>query len=614
MTRLILSASAAGFLLCSLSSAHAGLFRRGPKKEGQSGRAPAAPAVESGKKVRAAQGEQPKSAAPVTEVPSPEALLAMVPPSGPLGEHELILLAIATSPELERRRVAITAAQAQRMAAFEWENPELRFSYGWQNDDFIGVPFTETAREYQTTSETFAGTSATRSLAPFGELGYGESTVDRDSGRASTRRYREIERRVTPGNGRETIDTRVYEVREDASSNERTRTQSDLFGTATRRDGEQENVQRRLVSRSRETVNSPNWTARDEFGMLLRFNLPNPIERKALYERAAAEISLAEAEYLAEEDKLVREIRGLYQDLAAMESELAAQQKRREGYREFFGELEKLNQPTFAMDKARARIDMHKAIIDIREAENDVVRLRDWIGSLCGLASPDRIHTGGTAVRRVVNPTALDVSWLTELAMVYRSDVIESRARQAIALARVKEERAARIPFANFVDGGWDRRWNDGRTGNQDQWLVRVAFDIPLFNWLGINKRDKAFAEEAKAWAGQISRQRERIRSEVSLAVRRLRESGAQLEGFEKAVAEQASDAAKAIAELEASTVDINDYTRPKRMQYEFSDLAQQMEIGRSEARADYNKALMALEDAVGVRIEKILAAPRGGK
>jgi hypothetical protein len=60
--------------------------------------------------------------------------------------------------------------------------------------------------------------------------------------------------------------------------------------------------------------------------------------------------------------------------------------------------------------------------------------------------------------------------------------------------------------------------------------------------------------------------------------------------------------------------VDINDYTRPKRMQYEFSDLAQQMEIGRSEARADYNKALMALEDAVGVRIEKILAAPRGGK
>jgi hypothetical protein len=36
-------------------------------------------------------------------------------------------------------------------------------------------------------------------------------------------------------------------------------------------------------------------------------------------------------------------------------------------------------------------------------------------------------------------------------------------------------------------------------------------------------------------------------------------------------------------------------------------DLNQQLEIGRYEAYSDYNKALMALEDAIGVRLEKVL-------
>ena len=615
MTRFPLTASAAALLLASTAISTAGIFKRHPKKT-----APAQPAPQAAAPAPKPAAAKPKAPAPTppapaaTEVPSADALIAMVPSSGPLAEHDLILLAIANSPELERRRVSITAAYAQRRAAVTWKNPELRFSYAWQDDDMVRIPFTETSREQISTTEQFNGSDSTSSLASFGELGYGESTSDLSSGTSSVRRYREIERRVTPGAGTDKITTNIYEVREDRASGTRTRTESDAFGSATRRDGQNESVQRRLVSRSNESVASPNWTAQDQFGMLLRFNLPNPVERKALFERAAAEISLAEAEYLADEDKLVREVRGLIQDLAALENQLATQQKRREGYRDFHAELEKLNQPAFAMDKARARIEIHKALIDIRELQNDVSRTRDWLGALCGLSSPDRILAGPGSPRRVVDPTALDPAWLTDMAMIYRSDVLESRARQAIATARMKVERAARVPFASFVDGGWQRQWQDGRTGQQDQFLVRVAVELPIFNWLGINKRDKAFAEEAKSWAQQISRHRQRIESEISLAVRRLKESSAQLDSYEKALREQASDASKTIAELEASTVDINDYTRPKRMKYEFADLAQQMEIGRSDAHADYNKALMALEDAVGVRIEKILGGPRASK
>ena len=547
----------------------------------------------------------------MTQVPPSETLLAMVPASGPLSERELVLLAIANSPELERRRVAIAVAYAQRRAVNYWENPELRVSYAWQDDDFLSVPYTETGREEIRTSERFSGTETESSLAQLGELGFGESTIDRESGTASTRRYREIERRVTPGRGMQTVDTRVYEVREDRSNGTRSRIQSDLFTSGTRRDRVNENVQRRLVSQSRETVQSPDWTERDQLGLLMRFRLPNPVERMARFERAAAEISLAEAQYLADEDQMVRDVRGLCLDIAVLESQLTAHQKRRQGYLELYGELERLNQPEFAMDKARARIDMYNALEDIREVENDIVRLKTDLAALCGLESTHRIRTGGLTVRRVVEPGALDPAWLVEMAMVYRSDVLESRARQAIARARMKEERAAKVPFATFVDAGWQRNWVDGRYGNQDEWMIRAGIQIPFFDWLGINKRDKAFQAEMEAWEKQVLRQRQRIAADVALAIQRMRESAAQLADFEKDIAKQGVDARKAVAELEASMTDIGDFTRPRRMRAEFTASALQLEAGRYEGYADYNKALMALEDALGVRVEKVLAGPR---
>ena len=571
----------------------------------------AVPAAPAGKAPGAAGHAKAPATPTMTQVPPSETLLAMVPASGPLSERELVLLAIANSPELERRRVAIAVAYAQRRAVNYWENPELRVSYAWQDDDFLSVPYTETGREEIRTSERFSGTETESSLAQLGELGFGESTIDRESGTASTRRYREIERRVTPGRGMQTVDTRVYEVREDRSNGTRSRTQSDLFTSGTRRDRVNENVQRRLVSQSRETVQSPDWTERDQLGLLMRFRLPNPVERMARFERAAAEISLAEAQYLADEDQMVRDVRGLCLDIAVLESQLTAHQKRRQGYLELYGELERLNQPEFAMDKARARIDMYNALEDIREVENDIVRLKTDLAALCGLESTHRIRTGGLTVRRVVEPGALDPAWLVEMAMVYRSDVLESRARQAIARARMKEERAAKVPFATFVDAGWQRNWVDGRYGNQDEWMIRAGIQIPFFDWLGINKRDKAFQAEMEAWEKQVLRQRQRIAADVALAIQRMRESAAQLADFEKDIAKQGVDARKAVAELEASMTDIGDFTRPRRMRAEFTASALQLEAGRYEGYADYNKALMALEDALGVRVEKVLAGPR---
>ena len=224
MTRFPLTASAAALLLASTAVSTAGIFKRHPKKP-----APAQPAPQPAAptpKPAASKSKAPTPAPPTpaaTEVPSADALIAMVPSSGPLPEHDLILLAIANSPELERRRVSIIAAHAQRRAAVVWKNPELRFSYAWQDDDMVRIPFTETSREQISTTEQFNGSDSTSSLAPFGELGYGESTSDLSSGSSSVRRYREIERRVTPGAGTDRITTNTYEVREDRASGTRTR-------------------------------------------------------------------------------------------------------------------------------------------------------------------------------------------------------------------------------------------------------------------------------------------------------------------------------------------------------------------------------------------------------
>jgi hypothetical protein len=167
----------------------------------------------------------------------------MVPPKGKLGERELALLAIARRPELEALRGAVAVASAQHLAAGDLENPELRFSYAYDNDDRIGEPYTERETVLTDSTESYRSTSST--------AGAGELVADRESGREHTSRFREIERRVTPGATKDVVEERVYETARSRSAGTRARTETDAKGTASRVDGRRESESRRLVSSTR---------------------------------------------------------------------------------------------------------------------------------------------------------------------------------------------------------------------------------------------------------------------------------------------------------------------------------------------------------------------------
>ena len=544
----------------------------------------------------------------------PAALLARVPASGLLNEEQLILLAIARDPQLARRRAAIATAIADRRAVQDWKNPELRLSYGSQDDDFLRDPYTEHIIDNSTgVKETYSGTDTLTGLDAAGNTDPANMTVDTNSGTTTSTRYREIERLVTPrrDGGEDVTDTIISDSRTDTTTGTRLRQVTvDDFLTTRLNQAVGETITRGLEPGSafhERTTGPGGGNGRESVSALLRFQMPHPWQKRARVQRASAEIMLAEAQYLAEEDKLVREVRDLYQLLGVLQSKISAHRKRHQNFTSLRAEMEGSGEPEFALDAFRARQEMTKVSRDIREVVSDVDRARAQLALRCGLRDTSRIRSGGIITRRVVDLATLDPGYLLEMAMLYRSDIVESRGRLEIARAYLAEAGAAKIPWATFIDAGWNRQWREGNSGTQDEWMVRLGIEIPLFEWIGINKRSKEYGKAAASWELQLGAQRDRISAEVDLALERLRKSAASLRDYENDILRDQREIRESLAKTEAAPAGLANYAKGKRFKYDAEDMAQQNEIGRYEAYDDYNKSLMALEDAIGVRVEKIL-------
>lgn len=346
----------------------------------------------------------------------------------------------------------------------------------------------------------------------------------------------------------------------------------------------------------------------EQFSGLVRFQIPNPGERKARIQRASAGVMLAEGEYLTEEDKLVREVRGLFHELSVLESTLVAQKKRNSSYASLNLEMESAALADFAaMDAARARFEMTRITDDVRELETDITNVRIKIAQLCGLSSSSLISSGGFISRRVVDLATLDHAYLVEVAMLHRADMVESRAQLEIARSHLAEARAGKIPWITFFDIAYAQQQRDGYSGRENEWSVRFAVEIPIWDIVGVNKRSKAYRDAVAKWEEQMELQRRRVAADVSLAIERLRKSAASTRSYESDIRRQKRQMEDSVARVKATAAGLSDYVKGKRTEYERDDLTQQMEIGRYRAWSDYDKALMALEDAIGVRIEKAL-------
>ncbi len=528
-----------------------------------------------GKPARQAEGDGPGSSsaksAPAPQSPfiaDPAELLAMVPASGPLRLDDVIRLAIASSPKLGNFRAEIAKARADKRSEQDWKNPELRLGYGSQDDNFLRHTYTDTTLK--------SDTSDFAALGPDGDL----STIGP---------YREIERIVTS-----------HGKYEDSTVNEYFRSGNP---------DDPPDAARILESTSYERDSTTRSDGGDEqYSALLRFQLPNPGERKARIQRASAGIMLAEGEYLTEEDKLVREVRELFHDLSVMESTLGAQKKRYSSYTSLNLEMESAALADYAaMDAARARFEMTKITGDIRELETDINNIRIKIAQLCGLSSSSRINSGGFIPRRVIDLANLDHAYLVEVATLHRADMVESRSRLEIAKSHLAEAKAGKVPWITFFDIGYSQQQRGGYSGRENEWTARIAIEIPIWDISRINKRSKAYRDAATQWERQTELQRQRVAGDVSLAIERLRNSAAATRSYESDIRRQKRQMEDSVARVKAARADASDYVKGKRTEYERDDLTQQMEVGRYKAWSDYEKALMALEIALGVRIEEVL-------
>ena len=528
-------------------------------------------------------------------IPSVQTLLNMVPAEGPLGERELTLLALAHLPHLERLRGAVQVATAQKRAARALEEPELRVSYAYDNDYRIGEPFTEFDTSITNTTDTFNTSTSETTL--------NGTTLESERGSTSTRRMRLIERRVTPGATQDVIEERIYETRNSSTSSSGSRTE---LGTTSPQSSRESN-DRRLVATNRRVIQHPDTTGRENaWGALVRFRVPHPWERKARILRAAAEVSLAESDYFAEEDVVVRTVRSNFQDLAILTARLATQTLRKKSCESYRDWLQTQQSPKIGLDLASARAKVYGTLADIRSIEAEIADLRQELAAYCGLSDPTRITTS-LSPTFISQPAQLDLAYLCSIATLYRSDMLNAQARLSIAQAQLAQAKAASIPFTTFIDLGYSQQTSFRRTGQNEEWFARVGISIPIFNWLGINKQREVPRAATLSLEQQIQLQRSLIANEISQAITRVVSADAQLENCKQDLSKLNADLKKSLADTQLATADIEDLLKAKRIEQEFQDLSQQMELNRYSALSAYLEASSALEKAIGVGLERVL-------
>ncbi len=353
---------------------------------------------------------------------------------------------------------------------------------------------------------------------------------------------------------------------------------------------------------------TPDYTQHtDDFSALLRFRTPNPWVKKSELARASAEILLAEGQYLAEEDKLVRDLRALFQDLAVYESTLGAHKRRRANFAAFRTEMESANLTDFAVEAYRANLDMADVLDDTMKVSRDADKTRYEIAKLCRVEA-GRIYSPGIITRRILDYTQLDEAYLIEMAMLHRADVVESRARLGIARARLQQAKAERIPWSTFFDIGYGNETRAGYQGDEDTWEIRIGIEIPLFDWTRINKRGKAYQQAAENWEKLFNEQRDQVAHEVRMAVEEVKKAYRDLHTHDNDVKRESAAIGDRLKKVEAAGAGLKGFATTVRFKYDAEDQRQMLEISRYRAYSDYNDALRRLEETIGVRIEKVFS------
>jgi outer membrane protein TolC len=495
-----------------------------------------------------------------------------------VGLSELIALGIKNNPRLISLRGAITIAEAQKKAARDWPDPQIRFRKNWGSNE-IPAPFTETRTENYTQQ---------LSRTVIDEDGQEKKSISDETVN------RNISRTTTEGRDKTVIEETIEENSEEKIT---ILPNPEIFepgGTKT--------DAREMIRNGTETNFHDTDPFADEEDTQIQFRLyvPHPGIRKARLARAEQEIKLARAAALNQERDVVIKIREEYEQLQYLKAKielLELEESAAKSYSEIQSKM--LSSGLITIDKIEY---IGSEGLSVEGAQIEFNSQRDNLAARVGLKNSQRIRITDKLISPSIDLDHTHLEYLIRMSLANRGELTTIRAKEKIAQSSLNESRAKKIPWFDYVQAGIGREEEGGqRTG--ESWGIQLAMSVPLFSWLGHESEVREAA--VASYYSQKGATQTIITAEVVASYENLKRA--------KRYRDRAQKHALAQKEYNIEFIErIKNTERHKleKIRFEIAQNATKTTQQRLAAERTYNKALLQLEKALGTSLEKVFITP----
>ena len=495
-----------------------------------------------------------------------------------VGLSELIALGLKNNPRLISLRGAITIAEAQKKAARDWPDPQIRFRKNWGSNG-IPAPFTETRTESYTQQV---------SRTEINEDGQEKKSISEETVN------RNISKTITEGSNKTVTEETIEEHSEE---NITILPNPEIFepgGTKT--------DTRDMIRNGTETDFHDTNPFADEEDTQLQFRLyvPHPGIRKARLARAEQGVKLARAVALNQERDVVIKIREEYEQLQYLKAQielLELEQAAAKSYSEIQSKM--LSSGLITIDKIEY---VGSEDLSVEGSQIEFNSQRDNLAARVGLKNSQRIRITDKLISPSIDLDHTHLEYLIRMSLANRGELTTIRAKEKIAQSSLNESRAKKIPWFDYVQGGIGREEEGGqRTG--ESWGIQLAMSVPLFSWLGHESEVREAA--VASYYSQKGATQTIITAEVVASYENLKRAKKYRDRAQK----------HAIAQKEYNTQFIERIKNTERhklekIRFEIAQNATKTTQQRLAAERTYNKALLQLEKALGASLEKVFTAP----
>lgn len=334
----------------------------------------------------------------------------------------------------------------------------------------------------------------------------------------------------------------------------------------------------------------------------VRFFVPKPWEMKALVNRAAKEMDLANYEVTAAERRVILDVRQRYEELQFLAKRLEVKRGQIAIIEEHVSNQKALLDAggDFTLDQLSFEdIKIPGLQLAIEAAGTELTSAKRALAARVGLADGERIRVTDGLLRSGIRLQDTDLDYLTLMAFAHRGEVGVLQHEQAIAEAELGHVKSKRIPWFTFVEPEYGHQY-DGGDQVDEAYGVRVAVIMPLFSWLA--KEEKVVEARIAAAYASLEANQKSIANEVAEAFRSVKEAERHRARTMEAVAQYSRRMEERAKELAAS----EDLAAQEQLRYDTEMERYKFDEYVLAADRHYNQSLIRLEQALGADLDKV--------